>query len=886
MSLWPHSLESQTTRPIGRSPSFPPEDSVRHRTPRPRLALAVTALGVGGLLLVGPGAGIGGAAAGDGPITGTVYRDLVGDGGRDGSDPGQSGVTVTVTDAAGASASAISAADGGYSVATTGLGAGPFRVQFSGWAAHLRPAPHGSGNPSSVTVAAAGATVDFGVWDPSDYCQANPTMAVTCFVSGEAEASLETIATFPYSAGTTETSDHYGSGPAGYDQPQEVRAASLADTGSIYGEGWHARSSTLYAASFAKRFVPFGSAGSDVIYRQRNGTTAVFFDGGSATDRTPPGDDWYLDPWRTEITKVGWGDVDVVGNRLFAVNLEDRKLYVFDLDPATGDRVGDGPVASVEIPPVAQVPADSRPFALGSRDGLLYVGGVDSAESTGATPQAWVQSFNPVTNAFAATVSTFSLGFDRGCSYVFPTFAGRCSLGYTANWRAWGATPSATEWPNFNGLLDVNSVTRFEINPQPILADIAFDDDGDMVLGFRDRHGDQAGRLVPAGTIANPINAAWGQVPLLLDSYSFGDTLRLDRTAAGWTLESNGTSGGVTGTAGSQQGPGGGEFYDADNSLYIGDSGLLEGHDEVTMGGLYHHRASGETASTAYDVFGKWDLLGIRWMGNAGDDAPQGADSTSLGTRAYGLYRATPGSPVPFGKANGLGDLEALCASAPLELGNFVWFDADADGVQDPDERPIPGVTVRLLDGAGATLATAVTDAGGRYWFVSSGAPNLPAAPGPAYGIVAAGIGYDTAYSIAFDPSTADVTGLGVANAAALTLTGRDQGTNDAVDSDPTPAGGVGAVSLTTGGPGANDHTFDAGYGAPRVLGSTTTITSTTSTTVPVSVQGTTTIPLNAGAPLAATGSRSDDLSLVGLGLVLLGAGLLVSSGRRRTAPR
>jgi len=861
---------------------------VRPRARRPRFVLALAALGGGAVLLVGPGAIDGGAAPGDGPIGGTVYRDLEGDGARGPADPGQGGITVTVTDAAGGVATATSGSDGAYSVATTTLGAGPFRVEFSGWPAFLRPAPHGADNPSSVSVAAAGSTVDFGVWDPSDFCQANPTMAVTCFVSGEAEASLETIATFPYSAGTTETSDHYGAGPAGYDQPQESRVASLADTGSVYGEAWHARSATLYASSFAKRFVPFGTAGSDVIYRRAGDTTSVFFDGGSATDRTPPGDNWYLDPWRSEITKVGWGDIDVVGNRLYAVNLEDRKLYVFDLDPSTGARVGDGPVAALDIPAVAQVPADSRPFALGSDDGVLYLGGVDSAESTGATPRAWVQAFNPVTNAFGGTVADFPLGFDRGCSYVFPTLAGRCSLGYTANWRAWGSTPSATEWPNFNGLLDVNSVTRFEINPQPILADIAFDDDGDMVLGFRDRHGDQAGRLVPAGTVPNPINAAWGQVTLLLDSYSFGDTLRLDRTGGGWTLESDGASGGVTGTAGSGQGPGGGEFYDADNSLYIGDSGLLEGHDEVTMGGLYHHRASGETATTAYDLFGKWDLLGIRWIGNAGDDAPLGADSTSLGTRAYGLYRANPGSPVPFGKANGLGDLEALCAAAPIELGNFVWFDADADGIQDPDEKPIPGVTVRLLDGAGATLATAVTDAGGRYWFVSAGAPNLPAEPGPAYGIVAAGIAYDTAYSITFDPSTADVTGLGVANAAALNLTGANQGANDAVDSDPTPSGGVGAVSITTGGPGSNDHTFDAGYDGPRVQGATTTITSTTSTTtsttpeVPVSVQGTTTIPLNAGAPLAATGSRSDDLSLVGAGLVLLGAGLLVSSGRRR----
>ena len=853
---------------------------------RPRLTLALASITGGAVLLIGPAAGIGGAASGDGPISGAVYRDLEGNGKKNGTDPAQAGVTVTVTDAAGGTASAISGATGSYSVATAALAAGPFRVEFSGWPAYLQPAPHGDGNASSVTTAAAGTTLDFGVWDPSDFCQSNPTMAVTCFVTGEADANLETIATFPYSAGAGETSDHYGAGPVGWNTPEETKAAALSDTGSVYGEGWHARSASLYAASFAKRYVPFGTAGSDVIYLKRGAVISTFYDGGSATNRTPPADNWYLDPWKAEITKVGWGDVDVVGNRLYAVNLEDRKLYVFDLDATTGALVGAGPIASVAIPAVGSDPGDSRPFALGVNDGTLFVGGVDSAELGGGTPAAWVQSFNPVTNTFTGTVTTFSLGFERGCSYVFSTIAGRCSLGYTANWRRWGSVPSFTETPNFNGFLDVNSVTRFEINPQPILTDIAFDDDGDMSLGFRDRHGDQGGRLIPSGTVPNPINAAWGNVPLYTDLYSFGDTLRLDRSGdAAWTLEANGSAGGVAGTAGSAQGPGGGEFYDADNSLYVADAGVLEGHDEVTMGGLYHQRATTELATTAYDVFGKWDVLGIRYMNNTGNDAPLGANSSNLNTRAYGLYRAAPGSVVPFGKANGLGDLEALCGSAPIELGNYVWLDSDKDGVQDPDEKPIPGVTVKLVGAANTVLATAVTDGGGRYWFASAGAPNIVPAPGPEWGIVAAGIGYDTTYTITFDPSTANVAGLGVASASALTLTGKDLGGSDTVDSDPALVGGAGSISLTTGGPGVNNHTFDAGYNAEpvSVLGSTTTVTSSTTTSVPTNVGGTTTIPrINSGSPLAATGSPSRDGSLIGVGLLVMGLGLLLSAGSRR----
>ena len=851
---------------------------------RSRLLIATCSVVVGAAMLVGPTAGVG-AAAGDGPITGSVYRDLEGNGSRNGTDPGQAGVTVTVTDAAGASTSAPSAAGGAFSVNVSGLGSGPFRVEFTGWPAYLQPAPHGTGNASSVTTAAAGAVVDFGVWDPTDFCQANPTMAVTCFVSGEAEASLQTVATFPYNAGTTETSDHYGSGPAGWNTPDETKVAGLGDTGSVYGQGWHARSGTLYMASYTKRFVPFGTAGSDVIYSKRGDTFSTFFDGGSTANRTVPGDNWFLDTWTDEVGKVGFGDIEIVGNRLYAVNLESRQLQVFDLNPSTGAIVGAGPIASVAIPAVAENPADSRPFGLGVRDGVLFVGGVDSAQVGGGIPTAWVQSFNPVSNAFTATITQFSLGFERGCSYVFITLLGRCSLGYTANWRPWGGPASFTEAPNFNGFLDVGSVTRFEINPQPMLSDIAFDDDGDMILGFRDRHGDQSGRLIPAGTTANPIFPAGPQVTLLLDGYSFGDTLRMDRTGdATWALENNGTSGGVTGSNGSLQGPGGGEFYDADNSLYVLESGTLEGHDEVTMGGLYAHRGSGQVASTAYDVFGKWDTLGVRWMSNSGTDAPLGPQSSDLNTRAYGLYTSQPGSPVPFGKANGLGDLEALCGAAPIELGNYVWLDIDNDGVQDPNEPAIPGVTVRLVGAGGATLATAITDTGGRYWFVGAGAPNLPPAPGPSIGIVAGGIGFDTAYTLTFDAATANVTGLGVASAAGLSLTTANAGTNDAIDSDPTVIGGAATISITTSGPGANNHTFDAGYNGV-IVGGTTTVVGPTTTVAPttvVTILGNTTVPaaVNTGQGLAATGTPARDLSLLGLGLLLVGLGLMVSTRR------
>ncbi|MEN6645467.1 MAG: SdrD B-like domain-containing protein [Armatimonadia bacterium] len=50
-------------------------------------------------------------------------------------------------------------------------------------------------------------------------------------------------------------------------------------------------------------------------------------------------------------------------------------------------------------------------------------------------------------------------------------------------------------------------------------------------------------------------------------------------------------------------------------------------------------------------------------------------------------------------------------------LGDYVWFDADQDGVQDAGEQPIPHVTLILLDSSNQQLATTATDDNGLYTF-------------------------------------------------------------------------------------------------------------------------------------------------------------------------
>ncbi len=55
------------------------------------------------------------------------------------------------------------------------------------------------------------------------------------------------------------------------------------------------------------------------------------------------------------------------------------------------------------------------------------------------------------------------------------------------------------------------------------------------------------------------------------------------------------------------------------------------------------------------------------------------------------------------------------CA-AGTEIGNYVWTDADNDGVQDPCETPLANVKVNLKQGA-SVVATTTTDSNGKYLF-------------------------------------------------------------------------------------------------------------------------------------------------------------------------
>ena len=116
----------------------------------------------------------------------------------------------------------------------------------------------------------------------------------------------------------------------------------------------------------------------------------------------------------------------------------------------------------------------------------------------------------------------------------------------------------------------------------------------------------------------------------------------------------------------------------------------------------------------------------------------------------------------------------------PASIGGLVWDDVDADGVQDPGEVGIAGVTVRLFNGAGTEVGSTVTDVDGEYDFAGL-------TPGACH------IEVDIPDGLVASP--------------------QDEGADDAVDSDivDSDIDVDGIMASTTLDPGEDETGWDAG---------------------------------------------------------------------------
>ncbi|TDB63623.1 SdrD B-like domain-containing protein [Arundinibacter roseus] len=737
-----------------------------------------------------------------GQISGKVYRDFDGNGIQTSQDPEEPGVAgVQVEALVGPGATSIITTtdkDGQFSFSAAQIPAGTsVKIMFTSLGKAYFTGPKGPQSHTTLQfLTAPSAKAHLGIVYPDEYCDTrSPNMITSCFVNGDpmgGGSSGEGVALimFPYNA----------SGIPGDANFPPVDMGKNKDVGSVWGIIYHKKAKKFITAAILKRHTGFGPLGTGGLYLTDMETkvTQPYVD--LKTLGIDTGEDPHsglsasmLDPSLDsatigEIGKLSLGalTMSLNGERLFFTNLKDRKIYSIYVGPDLQTPAQDS-VRSYTIPNNCAEPGDFRPWGMKMYRGDIYVGTVCSGETNrdSSALSASVFKFNPnEINPVFTEVLSFPLTFRRGS----PDFTDGCIRHY---WSAWDDM-----YPE-----PCNSPPHFALNPQPILSDIEFDVNGDMILGIMDRFGHQSGKE----NYNHDGSATY-------TGFSGGDLMRAALKEDGmYEIENNGKAGDLTGCGeGNGEGPGGGEYYCGDDWVFYGKVA----HGEVNMGALVYLPGSGEVISTVMDPISSpdndiYESSGWQAYKNMGENAGQV-------TREFVVYDYRYAGT--FGKAAGLGDLVLACSAAPIEIGNRVWMDKNMNGIQDAGEPGIPGIVVTLHDmvNSGALLASTTTDKDGEYYFTKDNVPG--------------GLKYKYAYELRINLAQDTV----VFNS--LTPGPKNVG-NPMSDSDgelilnspvpSTPNGKLAAmsadeayvkISLTTGDMGENDHAYDFGFGVESDL--------------------------------------------------------------------
>ncbi len=715
-----------------------------------------------------------------------------------------------------------------------------YRVEFSlpeNIACWACPTNAGADNGTTVQFVQPGECASLGIASPDSYCQADPQLVTVCYVKGDAStATGGAVVSALYSGGSNSTTDSLSYGlPSG--RPVYV---DVSEVGSTWGVAYSRPFQKIFTSAYAKQLSTFGPANSaGAIYEISNSTNdgtdasvttaSVFVDLNSASyfngafgdfALTPLALQGFVDPALfAKTTKVGMGDLEVSedGKTLYTINLKDRNLYVLPLQtdgsaPAVGD------IEVLPMPTNICTSADTlRPFALKFYKGKLYIGAICAAEFTKDVDNlsAYVFTYSPGNASIdAAPVLNFPMNYDRRYYQIYYSTVHPNDT-VSADWTYWvNDLNDLTTMRQFSPIIldQFRNGTPFTIDSAyylpciPTLVDIEFDR-GDMILSFGNRMNEQVNfGLVAEGT------DTMGYITV-----GAGDILRAGNNGDGtWTIEQNATvtgiNTGMTTTIGqnNEQGPGGGEYYFEDDYPDFDATGTNPFHDETNVGGIWLLSGDSTVVSTAFDpvrfLDGNTSQGGLNYFNN----------NTGEWVRALRLYGDNFNQN--YGKGSGFGDVEALCAPAPLEIGNYVWEDTDGDGIQDACEPGIAGVRVELYEMDGTLIAFDTTDAKGQYYFSHSNSTDQ-------HWIAAQdSVEANTMYYLLVGQGQFSNSEL-IINAKIydLTVDSTDSGANRyAIDSDAEIgsgfSGGLSGLNnfpvtkITTGDWGCVDHSFDVGF--------------------------------------------------------------------------
>ncbi|HYS54652.1 MAG TPA: SdrD B-like domain-containing protein, partial [Thermoanaerobaculia bacterium] len=131
-------------------------------------------------------------------------------------------------------------------------------------------------------------------------------------------------------------------------------------------------------------------------------------------------------------------------------------------------------------------------------------------------------------------------------------------------------------------------------------------------------------------------------------------------------------------------------------------------------------------------------------------NALTGQIPASLLTTA-GLLPVRVFNPPPGGGFSGILNFTVIANKA--SIGNFIWNDRNANGIQEPGEPGIGGVSVSLLSASGTVLRTSSTDANGTYRFgdLDPGSYAVRVIPPPGFSFSPSDAGDDDARDSDYD---------------------------------------------------------------------------------------------------------------------------------------
>jgi hypothetical protein len=726
--------------------------------------------------------------------------------------------------------------------------------------------------------AATAVTANFGIINFAEYRgnNNNPRMIVPRHTNGNPLA-------LPAGTSATQTAlyvfNYTASGQTSSGNNARTSLATAAQIGTCWGTAYNKYNDRIYTSAFLKRHAGLGPGGPIGSPNSINAPGAIYLANPNATNSgsfffsmdalgaayythdhtigaalnvrdnvtrglnkdidTPSGDADAFD----QVGKVGNGDIELSddGRYMWLTNLYNKKLYRIDLTSAAAPVAPTAATASALItswalPVLACNNGVLRSFGIKYYKGKIYVGVV----CTGETELNANSTINNNTNVDGTIVTGGS--FNTGNAYILQftaTGAGvwNTMLTIPLNYPRGNAADedfAITRWYNWTNNFNVvkvnpTNVSGALIRPQPILANIEFDVDGTMMIGFMDRLGNQAG-LAQSDTNGNSSYFA----------ETGGDILRAYNNGCSYQLETNGKEGAASPkpeTIGKNhgQGPGSGAFSVGAGSA----AGNVNGVGYGSNYGEFYHNDRVWYSGGPYFAHNESSLGGLAFLYGSNELMVTSMDPLQVLTNGVNRYNNTNGDSVSryevityaeagtFGKANSLGDVEIITSLPPIEIGNRVWNDTNGNGIQDAGENGISGVMLEIYNpSTSSIIGNVTTSSDGSYYFTSAAGTDIT---GIDYGVnilpntnyilrlATTGIGND------WDPTVNSGAGGTRAgsdlNSLLLTTTAAiGAGAANLSDNDAVIIGSMAQVSFATGEYGQNNHNIDFGFKPSIVL--------------------------------------------------------------------